>query len=319
MKLPDDYDVYGPPKKKQNNWIQETEKLDQIPYFFDYIDDIFQKEISKEFKELIEEAKRIPEEDQKIFDDPYSADKLLFYWSHGQEGRDPIKGKADTAPVDLLKLKQFNPEFDLELWKESFSAAKISNIIKTFGWSSIRPIPYFFKRLIDKYDFNGNGRLDHKEFLFFAIWENYKNYSTCQKHCFKNLIETIINPLFTFFDCDQDGYINSENLWEGMRYLKRSAPEKYNFYKCEVPKPYNKYYRTHAPNDFVLKNYEVADGYLNKEEFIKGILLGYWERQTKPMLVVDDDSINKKSERWDTSALKDLDCEELLLMYDRKN
>jgi len=319
MGLPSDYDVYGPPYKKKNNYMEETEKYDQISYFFDYMDDVLQKDISGELKALIDEAKDIPEEDPSVFDDPYSAEKLLYYWSHGQEGHDPLKEKGQAVNVDLNKLKQYNPYFDIESWKNSFSAAKISNIIKKFGWNGVRPIPFFYKRLIDKFDFDGNGRLNTKEFLFYAIWENYKNYFQCKKHCFKDVIEKKINPLFTFFDCDSDGYINSENFWAGMKYLKRTAPESYNFYKCEVPKAYNKFYRTHAPNDFVLKNYEIADGYVNREEFRKGILLGYWERQVKPNNVVLDDSLNGKSIRWDTKGTKDKDCEELLLMYDRKN
>jgi len=317
MKLPADYNVYGPPFKKPNNYMQETEKLDQISYFFDYIDDVLQKDISGSFKQLIEDAKKIPEEDPKNFEDPYSTEKLLFYWSHGQEGRDPMNADGTPKPVEPTKLKQYKPDFDPVAWSNSFSAGKISNIIKAFGWSGVRPQPFFFKRLIDKYDFDGNGRLDAREFLFYAIWENYKNFEQCKKHCFKDVILKKINPLFTFFDCDSDGYVDSENLWEGLRYLKRSK-DNYDFYKCEVPKAFNKFYRTHAPNDFVLKNYDVADGYLNREEFRKGILLGYWERQAKANTVVNDDSINKKAERWDSTGMKDKDCDELLMMYDKR-
>lgn len=298
--------------------MKETQKFDQIVYFFDYIDDVLQKDISNEFKSLIEDAKKIPEEDPKIFEDPYSAEKLLYYWSHGQEGRDPMKSDGTPKTVDPAKLKQYKSDFDPEAWTNSFSAGKISNIIKAFGWTGVKAQPFFFKRLIDKYDFDGNGRLDAREFLFYAIWENYKNYFQCKKHCFKDVIEKKINPLFTFFDCDTDGYIDSENLWEGGKYLKRTNPDAQNFYKCEIPKVYNKFYRTHATNDFVLKNYEIADGYLNRDEFRKGMLLGYWERQAKSNSIVDDDSINRKGDRWDSTGKKDKDCDELMMMFDKK-
>ena len=317
MRLPEGYNVYGPPKKKTNNYLKETEKYDQIVYFFDYLDDVFQKDISKEFQDLLDEARNIPEEDPTKFDDPYTAEKLLWYWSNGLEGRDPTQGHGKQMVIDPIKLVQYKRDFDPEVWKNSFSAAKISNIIKTFGWGYIPNQPYFFKMLIDKYDFNGNVRLEPKEFLFYAIWENYKNYYSCRKHCFKNIIESKINPLFTYFDCDSDGYINSENLFEGCKYLKRIDEEKYNFYRCEVPKQFNKYYRTHAPNDFVLKNLELADGFLNRDEFRKGILLGYWERQVNLMYVVNDDSLNKKEERWDETGKFDKDCQELIQMYDK--
>mgnify|MGYP000155873860 CR=1 FL=1 len=97
---------------------------------FDYLDDVFQKDISKEFEELLEEAQKIPEEDPKKFDDPYTAEKLLFYWSHGVEGRDPVKGNGKPVVVDPKRLVQYKRDFDPELWSKSFSAAKISNIIK---------------------------------------------------------------------------------------------------------------------------------------------------------------------------------------------
>jgi Ca2+-binding EF-hand superfamily protein len=309
----DGYDVYAPPHKKKNIYTQEAQKFDQIVYFFDYIDDVFQKKISKLFMDLLAEAKTIQEEDG--FDDPYTPEKLLYHWSNGRAGRDPIKSESNFTKVEPEALKQYNPEFDVELWKNSFSAAKISNIIKTFGWKSKTSEPFYFKRLIDKFDFDGNGRLDAREFLFYAIWENFKTYRSCKKHCFKELIEQTLTPLFTYFDCDDDGYINSENLFEGLKFLKRTKPEAYSLYKCEVPHIVNKFYRTHATNDFVLKNFNIAEGYLNDEEFRKGILLGYWERQSNTLNVVDNDSINKKDERWDKEGMKDKDCEELLMMY----
>lgn len=318
MKLPDGYNVNGPPQKKENNWMIESGNLEQISYFFDYIDPIFQNLITNEMKALLDAARAIPEEDALLFDDPYSAEKLLWYWSNGQEGLDPIKGDANAVKAQnaqaVDKIIQYKKDFNKDLWIASFSAGKISNIIKQFGWAPVVPIRHAFKILIDKYDFDGNGRLDDREFLFFAIWENHKNYSQCQKFCFKEIIEKYINPLFTFFDCDNDGFINSENLWNGMKFLKRPAPEKFDFYKCEVPKAFNKFYRTHAPNDFVLKNYETADGYLNRDEWRKGLLLGYWERQTNKLGVVPDDSVNGKKNRW-SDEKKDIDCEQLLIMY----
>lgn len=318
MGLADDYNVYGGPRAKPNNYMKETEKYDQIVYLFDYIDDILQSDMVKELSELLAAAKSVSEEDPKLFDEPYSAEKLLFYFSGGVEGIDPWKGaKAPVSAVNPEQIRKYKLDFNAEVWKESFSASKISSIIKSFGWGTIPAIPFYFKRLVDKYDFKGSGRLDAREFLFFAIWENYKTYSQCKQFCFKKIIEEKIDPLFTFLDCDNDGYINSENIWNGLKYLKRSEAnkEKFDLYKCIVPKAFNKYYRTHAPNDFVLKNYNVADGFLNREEFRKGILLGYWERQVNGLSVASDDSINRKDDRWDQTGKVDKDCSELLQMY----
>jgi len=319
MSLDDKYNVFNGPIAKPNKYISETEKFDQIVYLFDYIDDVFQEEMVTEFSNLLKEARSIGEEDPKKFDDPYTPEKLIFYFSKGNEGRDPWKASKNKLimgdPIELIKKYKF--DFNVDAWKQSFSASKISNIIKVFGWGMNTNVPYFYKKLIDKYDFNGNGRLDAKEFIFFAIWENYKQYKQCKQFCFKKIIDEKIDPLFSFLDCDKDGYINSENIWEGLKYLKRSEinKEKYNFYKCELPKPFNRFYRTNAANDFVLKNFNVADGYLNREEFIKGILLGYWERQVNLINIVCDDTLNKKAERWDPTGKQDLDCNDLMQMY----
>lgn len=322
MGLGDNYNVFAGPKAKPNNYMKETEKFDQIVYLFDYIDDVFQADIVAELSATLAAARNVAEEDPKKFNEPYTPENLLFYFSGGVEGRDPWKGtNGPTTPVQIDFVKRYKLDFDINVWNQSFSASKISNIIKSFGWGSIPSIPYYFKRLVDKYDFKGYGRLDAREFLFFAIWENYKTYSQCKQFCFKKVIEEKIDPLFSFLDCDNDGYINSENIWEGLKYLKRSPANqgKYDYYKCELPKSFNKFYRTHAPNDFILKNFNVADGYLNREEFRKGILLGYWERQVNGLSVATDDTINRKIDRWDGNGVEDKDCNELLQMYQLKN
>jgi hypothetical protein len=320
--LKNKFSISSGPILKYNNYIRHTENFDQVVYFFDYLDDIFQNVISKEFSRLLENAKLITEEDPKKIEDPYTIDKLLFYFSNGLEGKDPSKNspfeintEPKINPAELIK--KYKSDFNYDHWKNYFSVPKISNIIKEFGWNINTHTPYFFKKLIDKYNFSGTGRLNAKEFLFFAIWENYRNYAQCNHFCFKDIIEKKIDPLFSFLDCDKDGFINSENIWNGFKFLKRSEAnkDKYNYYKCELPKPFNKFYRTHAVNDFVLKNSGVADGFLNREEFRKGILLGYWERQVETNNVVLDDSINRKSERWDNTGKEDKDCNDLYKMY----
>lgn len=319
MNLADGYNVFAGPKAKPNNYIKETEKYDQIVYLFDYLDDLFQADMVKELSDLLTAAKGVSEPDPKEnFDDPYTTNKLLFFFSNGLEGTDPWKGPlSPVAPVEPEAIKKYKFDFNAEVWKQSFSAGKIYNIIRAFGWGKIPNVKYYFKRLIDKYDFDGNGRLDAREFIFYAIWENYKNYAQCKQNCFRKVIDEKIEPLFTFLDCDGDGFINSENIWEGLKFLKRSNEnkDKFSFYKCEVPRAFNRFYRTNAPNDFILKNSNVASGYLNREEFRKGILLGYWERQVNGVSVASDDSINRKFLRWDLTGKQDRDCEDLLQMF----
>ena len=94
MGLGDDYNVFAGPKAKPNNFMKETEKLDMIVYLFDYLDDMFQADMVNEFELLFEEILKVPE-DEKI-DDPYTPEKLLFYFSRGVEGRDPWKGNTVT-------------------------------------------------------------------------------------------------------------------------------------------------------------------------------------------------------------------------------
>lgn len=321
MGLGEDYDVFAGPKVKGNNYMKETEKYDQIVYFFDYLDVILQERMVQELSALLEEARKVPEEDENEFDDPYSLEKLLFYFSGGTQGRDPWKNTDKRFQKgDASSLKNLMGSEKYSQWEKGFSAGKISNIIKAFGWGTIPSIPYYFKRLIDKYNFSGTGRLNAQEFLFLAIWENYKTYAQCRKFCFKSVIEEIIDPLFQFLDCDNDGYINSENIWEGFKFLDRKNQKgKFDYYQCVLPRAFNKFYRTHAPNDFILKNYNSADGYLSREEFRKGILLGYWERQVQANGVVPNDQRNKKDDRWGGNGTIDRDCQGLLQMYRMKN
>jgi hypothetical protein len=56
--------------------------------------------------------------------------------------------------------------------------------------------------------------------------------------------------------------------------------------------------RTAAINDFVLKNSKLKEGYVNREEFKQGILLGFWDRQTEKTGVLTGDERTMKSFRW---------------------
>ena len=83
-----------------------------------------------------------------------------------------------------------------------------------------------------------------------------------------------------YLDCDSDGYINASNLWEGLKNVYRNGSGKYDMYKCLFPVELNKHYRTNCTNDLILKATYAADGFLNKDEFIKAILSGFWERES---------------------------------------
>jgi len=109
-----------------------------------------------------------------------------------------------------------------------------------------------------------------------------------------------------------DGLVSAENIWAGLRNLKRKDIKLYNMYSCEMPSTLNKGYHTTACNDFVLKNYASLNGILNLAEFRTGILLGYWDRHTDPNGVSTDDSKTLKPTRWGNNGTDDSICKQVL-------
>jgi len=302
------------PKAKPNKWAK-NQGFGPSAYFFDYLDDVFKNDVLAQFNAMWTAARAMPPAPSNVFAEPYSLDVMIYQYSNGAKGSlDPANPSG--SPAQLAKtIATLNKNFDPAIFDNSISAAQLWNIIKEWGWQNIiaaNPI----KKLVDRFDFNGDGRLNQYEFILMSIVHNQKLFlsSDCKKFCYFDLIKNKIDPIFAFSDCDGDGYVSSENLWNSFPYLRRSQPSLYNMFNCIMPNVLNKGYRTTSPNDFILKNSVVADGFVNLNEFRKGILYGYWDRYTDTRAILADESKSLKNFRWGNNGATDIVCNNILAL-----
>jgi Ca2+-binding EF-hand superfamily protein len=297
------------PKAKANPYAKQ-QGFGASAYLFDFFDDVMQQQIDAEFQKVFQAAKAMKEPDPATFQDPYTLDKLVFYYS--QQGKDTTNAKE----TDLMsQIQKYNKNFNAQVWGNSINMGQLYSILDQWGWKKPES-KNFAKKLLDKFDFDGDGRLNPSEFIILSIVNNISIFKTlqCKANCYTDILNSIIDPLFAYLDCDQDGYVSSENMWIGLVNFKRKDPKLFSMYTCQMPTELNKGYRTTSCNDFILKNYKKADGFVDKDEFRAGILLGYWDRQTDTSKIYTDDTKNLKKLRWGVDGAKDIVCENVLAM-----
>jgi len=341
----DDYYPAQGPKRKPNPFkIMDSAEFMHINYLFDYLDQFlikkqgktFMQIVVQEFKKMYESAKAMKKEGENHVLDPYTPEKLLFYYSNGAAGKEPFTDSRIKAPNlndiqvvappdaketenTLKMITAFNKNFNIEVWKKGIAPIQILNLMKQWLWipSGEQDI-MDAKQIVDKFDFDGDGALNPSEFIAFAITHNMKQVHQCRQFCFKDIIDNIIDPLFMYLDCDNDGYINSENMWGGLRNINR-VNKNYNMYSCVFPKEMNKNYRTNSVNDFILKHSKIADGFLNTEELRTGLLMGIWERQVSESDIFESSDKSNKSIRWENDGAKDVECEKIKAFFPKNS
>lgn len=269
-------------------------------YFFDFLDQTLQKQVLEAFTAMWKDALAIVPTDEQYLD-PYALATML-------EGK-PRKMadiNADESTRLLQKLKSIFPKFDEITWVKSLDAFKINAIITQWKWDYPPGTPDPTKYLINKFDFNGDGRLSVQEFLVASIYTNRRvlGGKQCQ-HCYENLVHDLIEPIFHFTDCDSDQRVTAEELFKGLKLIK--ADHHNSYYKCILEKSN---YRTSAVNDFILKSGYNRKGTVTREEFTLGILLGYWTRHVNKEGIIVTDVYSRKKERWVHG--KDTKCEEII-------
>lgn len=348
------------PKSKANVWAKQ-QGFGASAYFFDHMDDIFQADVVGQFTQMLAAAKAIQPTDVKYQDPYGLEKLIFFYsqGAHGAvpsggapSSNNPLAGGVNPsghahtsrftqspngaplpssplgaqaastpASTDLVsQIQRYNKNFNKAVWENSISAPQLKEIVKQWGWkqgSGSDPI----KKLIDTYDFDGDGRLNPSEFILMSIVNNVKIFkqSECKQFCYTDIFTNKVDPLFAFLDCDSDGFVNAENMWTGLVNLKRKDATKFSMYTCQMPTMFNKGYRTTACNDFVLKNYHKADGFLNHDEFRVAILLGYWDRHSDMNKVIPDESKSLKNVRWGQGGVKDTVCEAILALVPKQD
>jgi hypothetical protein len=297
VNITEDGTVWSLPRPKTN--YHEKKKLgwDSSAYFFDFLDDVLQKDIVTEFDRIFKEAQKIkPSPDYK---DPYALDRILG-----------LNGKSVPPKEELYKkIISISPSFNPSVWESSISIGQIQIILSEWNWFTNTAKTDPAKYLVDRYDYDGDGRLNPREFLIAMIRNNKRvvdGEKKC-KNCMEHIIATKIDPIHIFLDCGAKDQITSEQIWAGLKKLKRSKLG-YDIFKCTLE---GGKYRTSAVNDFVLKSHQMVEGKLTKVEFRLGILTGYWDRQTDNTKIYLDDAHNMKKLRWAQDGNVDIVCERI--------
>jgi len=300
------------PSKKQNVNYKAWGVASESAYVFDYIDYLFQDRMAKAFDKWWRQCQTLP---PKIgVEDPYNLLQQLTVIYNQRPGKAPfpLPTKKQTIADHISFMKKVKPTFEESDWILNISIPQLATIYDKFRWTYNLNDAGFFQKILDKYDFDGDGRLDAREFIFLTLWENKKEVRSSRTiYPFYKITDNYIYPIFHFADCTNKGYIVAEQLWETFHNLKRQESntndEKYNFYDCAVP---NGYTHTSAVNDFVLKCTNTIQGALNPDEFATCMFLGFWDRQISVNKVITNDELNKKDTRWKDEKI-DIVCEKM--------
>merc|ERR1711964_449197 len=80
---------------------------------------------------------------------------------------------------------------------------------------------------LKNHDVDGDNALYYKEFILLLIdeWKGADEYTDGADTCKNCLLDSrkIMVKLFRFMDCDGDGQISSEEMYEGLKHLKFST------------------------------------------------------------------------------------------------
>lgn len=297
------------PRKKPNLYKKLQIGFDESSYLFDFLDDLLQEKLSLNFKLAFEEVYSLeltPQEES--YEDVYSLENLY------KTIRETLKLTTRSTSTEsyVHYIQKVNPRFDLSIYENSINLKQFNAAINRYNWATDSSINDPAKHYLDEFDFNGDGRLNPTEFIISELVMNKEllGLDTC-KQCFRYFIRTAIDPVFLYLDCNNDGKVNAEEFIRALKNLKRSDPMQYNIYNCKID---GELYHSGSFNDFILKTGEAHKGYVNKEEFRWGILLGYWLRQSSETKIYSDNTVNLKAVRWGPDRKRDLKCEEAKLI-----
>lgn len=300
-KTKEDLNAGNLPRPKENIW-KDYGKGDSA-YLFDHLDDVLQNLVATKFDTLYkgafekqEKTKTTPETTSQ---DPYSYKNLVNGF---------FQGKYDgSLEENKNRLNEIYKDFSREKWEGYLNFPTIKEIVNEWRWDSKLDL----KKVFDQYDYNGDGRLDRQEFILFSIFYNKDNFgkkTNDLKYSYEDLISDFIDPMFLFMDCDKNNEVNAEEMWKGLKKLKRKNNNTYSLYSCKLMLDMEKEYRTNAVNDFILLNSKKKDAVVDKGEFRIGILLGFWNRQVKPDKISTNDEFTQKGERWTSEGINDKFC-----------
>lgn len=305
------------PRRKENLFKSMKHGFEDSAFVFDWLDAYLRDDIVKEFKQIYQEAKNFSD----IFSVPdiYNVtNQLEIFKQMGVGDFVVISVQESPEVIDKLisNLAKVNRNLRPDIYKVGITISQLVAVIKEWRWLYNKDQVKWEKKLFDKFDFDGDGRLSPNEFILLAIIHNYRTGklgSTQGTHLFQDVCKAKIDPIFTYADCNGDGYVSAEELWYAFKQLKRGEKNDniYNMYKCDAYAEMIDEYRSSAVNDIILKNDKTVVGMLTLLEFKRAILLGYWNRQVSDLEIMNDEAMTMIGERWSKDGLVDLGCERI--------
>lgn len=274
-------------KKKKFWWVKQW-GYGPAAYFFDFIDPILRDPVVKEFTALYKDLLAFPQADSSI-PDPFDFKKVIQ------------KNSKNLTKQQIKQIKLFTKNFDPSVYNVSANLPQIQAAIKKWKWNVNPGDPTVFRRFIMNYDMNFDGRLNPREFILASVYNNQQTIgSPICDHCYFEIGKTF-DAIFLYLDCDNDGLLSAEEIWRNLPSIKRNT-EKWNMYAFGNDESI----RTASINDFILKNSKTKDGFITRNEFRVGLLLGFWDRQTEKTKILTDDSRTLKNLRWEEGDMIDI-------------
>lgn len=247
-------------------------------YLIDFLDPVFFNDITRDFSRIYKEIHEVPNKDNDMYEDVFELRKL-----------DPTNKITD--------LKKLNPNYESGIYENSINSVQLDYAMRNWGWFKVDGEDSA-KQMILEFDINGDGRLTPREFILGLIMHHKGKRMLCY-NCLL-LLKKKLSALFEYFDCGAEGFITAEVLWRFLPQLNRDE-KRWNIFGIANENNI----RTDCVNDFVIKNGETRPGFIAKEEFVNGILLAYWDRQTNNKEIIDNDSRSLKKLRWKDNEMVD--------------
>jgi len=253
------------------------------------LDPVLRDPIIAEFKSLMGNLTSYSM-DNANFSDPFDFKKLI------------AQDSASTSKKMIKKLQAFTKNYDAAVYDASVNTVQIRQAIIDWKWAVNPGDPLVYQKFVEKYDMNGDGRLNPREMILGSIYNNPQTVgSSLCKHCYFDAGK-IFDAIFLYLDCNNDGLLSAEEMWRNLAHMKRNGTDKWNIFSFGN----SENIRTSAINDFILKNMKLKNGKLTRNEFRVGVLLGLWDRQAETTQVLADDSRNMKNLRWEQGDMVDI-------------
>ena len=276
--------------KKSDLWWVKSWGYGESAYLYDFLEPAILPKFIAEAKGVYDAIKVFDANKDGNYEDPLDYNRFF------------TKEMSDAEKTKIQKnLALINENYVKEIYEASINAVQLHKAMKVWKWYTQRTTADYAMDFVKKYDADGDGRLNLRELILGDIDYNRKYLSNPSVKQAFNESALNLSAMFSFFDCDGDGFISAEDIWNKIRDLKRGDGEtRYNIFST------NQELRIRSVNDFMLKCHASKNGLLNKSEFIACILLGFWNRQVEKLKVLTDGSRSMIGLRWSSNGQTDI-------------